>query len=215
MKNQIDDKKIEQAITDFESAVDFEFVPVIARKSSYVEHISWVLSLLFLIVFILLIDLIFLKFFSDSWISKDYFYLGAPILAITLGTLLDKSDWVDRFCISSVERQRQVQEKAELIFFRKHLSELKSQNALLLFISVMERKIILLPDPRLKFEHMQEINQELLKIIQASFKQQEFEQGLLNAIAHLKLRLEPHFGYKAGVTKSENMVANKLIWWDD
>jgi uncharacterized membrane protein len=213
MKKNISLQKVSDAIADFEDSVNFEFVPVISMKSSYTEHIAWVISLLFLLIFIGLIDFVFKAQMSDSWMSLDYFYIAAPFLAFVSGFILDKSDTVDRFFISKAERARQVQQMAEYVFFKSHLAELKSQNALLLYISVMERKIVLFPDPRLKFEHMREINQELLQILQQSFKREDFEEGLLKAIAHLKQRLAPHYGYAPGVTKGENTVPNKLIWW--
>lgn len=214
LKRKINIKKIEEAIADFEKEVDFEFMPVIAKKSSYVEHISWVLSLLFLIFFIGLIDYTFANHLNDSYMSPFVFYVIAPFLAVLLGSLLDKSDWVDRFFITKAERTRQVQEKAERIFYKHQLHELKSQNALLLYISVMERQIVLFHDPRIKFEKMLQIDQELLKILQTSFKHNDFEQGLLNVIGHLKTELLPHFPIKRS-SNSENFVPNKLIWWDE
>ena len=212
LKKHIESKKIEQAIDDFESSCNFEFIPVIAERSSVVEHISWVLSLIFLVGILGAIETVFAGPLHDSWISSLPFYVSAPFIAFALGVLLDKSDLVDRFFISRRERTRQVQEKAERIFFKTQLNELKSQNALLLYISVMERQIVLFPDPRLKFEKMPEINQELLKILQISFKDRDFEDGLLKAIGHLKLKLSPHF---AKQSKSENIIPNKLIWWND
>lgn len=217
-KNKINAQKIESAIADFENNVDFEFIPVIAKKSSYVEHISWVLSLLFLILFMGITEYIFATYLHDSYMSPMPYYIGGPFLAVLCGALLDKSDWVDRFFISKSEQTRQVQEKAERIFYKHQLHELKSQNALLLYISVMERQIVLFHDPRMKFEKMLQIDQELLKILQESFKKQDFEEGLLKAIAHLKASLVPHFSYgKEGrsAQKGENFVPNKLIWWND
>lgn len=210
--NKINVNNIEQAISDFEKDLDFEFIPVIARKSSYVEHISWVISLLLLVLSIGLIDWVFANYLHDSWLSKWPCYVAAPIVAFGLGVFLDKLDVVDRFFITKAERIRQVQEKAELLFYRKRLHELKSKNALLLYVSVMERQIVLFHDPSMKFEKIQQIEEELLAVLQSSFKKSQFEEGLLAAISHLKKSLQPHFT-KSGV--SENAVANKLIWLND
>lgn len=218
LKNKINTAKIEEAIADFESHLDFEFIPVIAAKSSYVEHIGWVLSLMFLILFMGLTDYVFATVLHDSYMSPVPFYIAGPFLAVLCGAMLDKSDWVDRFFITKPERARQVQEKAERIFYKHQLHELKSQNALLLYISVMERQIVLFHDPRIKFEKMHQIDQELLKILQDSFKNKDFEAGILSAIAHLKSSLAPHFSYgKQGRNdkKNENSVPNKLIWWNE
>ncbi|MGZ3725342.1 MAG: hypothetical protein ACXWQQ_06065 [Pseudobdellovibrio sp.] len=206
---KINSDRIEKAVDDFESKVEFEFIPVIADKSSYDGHIVWLLSLLFLFVFIGLIDWLMNVYLADSWTPKEYLYLAAPVLAYLCAFLLDNSDYIDRFFISKRERTRQVHEKAELVFYRKRLHELKSHNALMLYISVMERQIVLLPDPHMKFEHIKEINHELLKILQHSFKNSDFEEGLVSAIEHLKKRLAPHFSKKEAST---NNYPNKLIW---
>lgn len=214
IKNTINTQKIEAAIAEFESHVDFEFIPVIAKKSSYVEHISWVLSLIFLILFMGFTDYIFAVHLQDSYMSPLPFYIAAPFLAVFCGALLDKSDWVDRFFITKSERTRQVQEKAERIFYKHRLHEIKSQNALILYISAMERQIVLFHDPRIKFEKMQQIDQQLLDILQHSFKKDDFETGILSSISHLKKELLPHFPLgKSG--KDQNFVPNKLIWWDE
>ena len=91
--NKIDSKIIEQAIEKFENEIDFEFIPVISEKSSYVEHIQWIISLFLLLFFVGTIDF----FFQDSYASKIPYFIGAPFLAKLLGSLLDKSDLVDRF----------------------------------------------------------------------------------------------------------------------
>jgi putative membrane protein len=210
--NNINSEKIESAVTEFEKELDFEFIPVIATKSSYVEHISWVISLLLLVLSIGLIDWLFASVLHDSWLSKWPFYVAAPIVSFGLGLFLDKLDVVDRFFITPRERERQVQEKAELVFYRKRLHELKSKNALLLYISVMERRIVLFHDPSLKFEKIDAIEAEILALLQNSFKKHQYEEGLLAAIKHLQQALKPHF---ARSSPNENTIANKLIWLND
>jgi putative membrane protein len=207
---KINEERIEKAISDFEKSVDFEFIPVISEKSSYVGHITWILSLLLMILFFGLIDYVFSTALHDSWMSRKPFYIAVPFIAFLLGWLLDKSDLVDRFFIPASERARQVHEKAELVFFRKRLHEVKSRNALLLYISVMERQIVLFPDPSMKFEKIKEINEQLLAQLQASFKKSDYEEGLILAIEFLKKSLMPHFskGQETG-----NNYPNKLIWW--
>lgn len=206
--------KIESAIADFESHLDFEFVPVIANKSSYVEHISWLMSLLLLILFIALIDFIFNYYLHDSWLSPVPFYFMSPIVSYFIGSLIDKSDIVDRFFISKKERIRQVQEKAELFFFKKQLHEVESHNVLLLYISVMERQIVLYHDRRISFDKMTALDEKLLHVLQESFQNNDFEQGLLLCIQTLKANLEPHFQRYQNQT-SENFVPNTLLWLEN
>jgi len=208
MKMKIDSPKIEKAIDDFENHVDCELIPVITRHSSYVEHIAWVISLLLLILFIGIIDLLF----QDSWQSKTVYYATAPVLAIILGFLLDKSDLVDRFFISKKERERQVWEKAQRIFLLKRNEAHKSRQALLLFVSLMERRIVIFPDPGMQLPGLDALQSKMLKIIQADFKNGRYEQGFLDAIQFLKTELATK--YPQTQQSSQNHYANKLIWWD-
>lgn len=207
----INEQKMTEAIADFESKVDFEFVPVITARSSYTEHVQWILSLIFLLLFVGCIDAVF----YNSWGDKTYYYIAAPFLAVILGTLLDKSDLVDRFFISKKERERQVLEKAQRVFFLKHLDQVKTNNSLLLFISVLEKQIVLLPDPKiakLSTEQVQALSQKALQILQQNFKSKKYEDGLLETIKMLKNELEGYFPRHRNV---ENHVPNKLIWWND
>lgn len=205
---KMDYKKIEAAIDDFESAVDFELVPVISERSSYVEHISWVISLLLLIAFFALIDFCF----QDSWASRTIYYALAPVVAVLFGHFLQKIDFIARFFISKHERSRQVLEKAQRIFFLKRLDQVKSHHALLLYVSIMEKKIVILPDPNMEMEHLVDLQNKLLQVVQIAFKLGQYEQGFLDAITFLKTELKPKFPQLN--KNAENQVPNKLIWWD-
>lgn len=205
---KIDDTKIENAIADFENAVDFELVPVISERSSYVEHITWILSLVLTAVFISVLD----YYLQNSWSSRTLYYLIAVVIAVVLGHYIDKSDLVDRFFISKHERQRQVLEKAQRIFFLKRLHETRSHHAILLYVSIMERQIVVLPDPSMKIEGLVKLQENLLKIVQTGFKSGQYEKGFLDAIGYLKTELASKFPQTN--KDHANLVSNKLIWWN-
>lgn len=208
----INAQTIENEIEKFESKVDFEFIPVIAYQSSYTEHVGWGLSLVLSIFFIALIELIFALFLHDSWAEKGLYFVGAVILAIILTRFLSRADAVKRLFISKAEKHRQVHEKAHLVFSTKRLQDIKSHNALLLFVSIMEKRIVLLPDPRIKVQNIKQIDDEILVILQKKFKQEEYEKGLIEAIQCIQSHLQGKFP-RQGI--AENTVPNKLIWWQD
>ncbi len=213
MKSSIRSNSIEAAIESFENKIDFEFLPVIAKKSSYTDHILWILSLLFLLLFISLIEFIFTNHILDTWISPLPFYLGSPILALIFAAALSPLNLINRHFIPKKWQIKQVQDQAELFFYRQHLNNLKSSHALVLYISVMERYIVLFHDPRIKIENMNSIDQNILKIIQASFKSKEYEKGLIEAIDYLKTALAPY--YSRNTTEAPlNQIANSITWID-
>jgi putative membrane protein len=143
--------------------------------------------------------------------SRTPFYLAVPFLSFFLAWVLVRIDLITRFFIPASERTKQSHEKAELVFFRKRLHEIKSKNALLLYISVLERQIVLYPDPDMKFEKIKDINVELLGQLQSSFKKSDYEEGLMLAVEFLKKSLMPHFSKGQ---ETSNNYPNKLIWWE-
>jgi putative membrane protein len=209
---EINSQTIEAEIEKFESKVDFEFIPVITEQSSYTEHVGWGLSLILSILFISLIEVVFALFFHDSWSEKSIYFVLAVSLAIILTRFLSRMDAVKRLFISKAEKHRQVHEKAHLVFSTKRLQDIKSNNALLLFVSIMEKHIVLLPDPRIKVQNMKQIDDELLAILQKKFKQHEYENGIIQAIQCIQGHLQDKFPRQGAV---ENTVPNKLVWWRD
>lgn len=206
---KINVQKIEEAITQFESEVDFELVPVITPRSSFNEHVAWMLSILVFLLVVVAVEITF----STRWDSPFMYLTIGFILSFALGHWLSKFDVLNRWLISKKERNRQCFEKAQRIFFLKHLHELKKPNSLILFISVMEKKIIILPDPRLKMDGLQDLQKNLLKVVQEEFKQSHYEDGFLKAILFLKTQLRPSFPQND--QKKLNEIPNKLIWWAD
>ncbi len=204
---KIDNKKIELAIADFEDSVDFELVPVISERSSFIEHTSWVISLTLIVIVISGID----YWLQDSWINKTFIYIAAALVSVILGKLLSQVDVLNRFLISKSERSRQVTEKAQRIFSLKRLHETKSHHAILLYVSLMERQIVILPDPQMKLEGVNELQVKLLQIMRSGFANKQYEQAFLDAISYLKTELAGRFPQTN--KNHENQLPNKLIWW--
>lgn len=202
IKKSVNTHTIEAAIADFEHKLNFEFVPVIANRSCYTDHISWIISLYILIILIAL---------PNTWMPTFSLALLFLLISYFLVHFFDKSDTINRLFISKKEQTKQVQEQAELYFFRNRLHEIPSHNVLLLYISVMERQIVLYHDAKVTFPEMKSLNDELLRTLQNSFKQNNFEDGLLSSIKILSTRLEASFS-RPDNASAVNHVPNKLIW---
>lgn len=209
---EINSQIIENEIEKFESQVDFEFIPVIAHQSSYTEHVGWGLSLILSLLFISIVEFVFAVFLHDSWNEKGIYFVLALALAIFLTRFLSRKDAVKRLFISKHEKYRQVHEKAHRVFSKKRLHDVQSHNALLLYISIMERHIVLLPDPKIEVQNMKQITEETLAVLQQNFKKEDYEKGLIAAIDVIKTHLQDKFPRHRA---AENTHPNKLIWWQD
>ena len=82
---------------------------------------------------------------------------------------------------------------------------------MLLFVSLMERQIVILPDPQMKIEGLNQIQEKLLQVMQTGFAKKQYEQGFLDAIQYLKSELAPR--YPQTNQNHQNLLPNKLIWW--
>lgn len=207
--SEISLKNIENEIEKFESQVDFEFIPVIAQKSSSTEHVPWILSLVFILFFIGILNIAFEHFLYDAWYDKTFFYLVAVALSIVLSRILSRFNFIQRQFISEHERQNQAHQRAQSVFFTQRLNEIKSQNALLVFVSIMERRIEILPDPRIKMTNVRQMTDHAVGLLKAAFKDQKYEQGFIEVIHYMQQQLHEKF---PRTEPEENQVSNKLIW---
>lgn len=214
-KIKIDASLIEAAIADFEQAVDFELVPVIAKSSTPTLHVPFVISSLLMIFVFFGFEAYYLAQWHD-WEASTIIHWLATLFAITLavGFLLGRSDSVRRILTPKKFRHQFAQLEAEQVFLKKRLFETKAHQGLLLFISLMEHRIVILPDFRNQFSGAQKLSEEVLKILQDDFRAGSYEKGLLEAIAHLKEVLAPQFPKNADLNHG-NQLPNKLIWWDE
>jgi putative membrane protein len=170
------------------------------------------LSLILILVLYIASEVITKIFFHDSWHDKSIGVICVLIISVALSRFLSRFDFVKRLFISKYEKDRQVQEQAEKIFFLQRLGEIKSKNALLLYISVMEHRIVILPDPNIKMADIGKLTAHSVSLLKTAFKNKEYEEGLISMIHYLQTSLEKDF---PRLEKAENLVSNKLIWWKD
>ena len=76
----------------------------------------------------------------------------------------------------------------------------------------MERQIVLLPDPRSNIKNIQQINDQLLILLQKSFKKDQYELGLVEALDYLRSEL---IHQHKKTSETPNQFSNTLIWWQD
>lgn len=214
-KLKIQTEKIEAAITDFEKTVDFELVPVIAERSTPVFHIPWIISF----VVMTLVFAGFELYYLTQWNEWDVLFVlhwlsGLFVASLALGFILVRFEAVQRFFTPHKLRADYVQQKAQKVFLEKRLFETHTHQGLLLFISLMEHRIVVLPDVRSNFQDADLISAEVLKILQDDFKAGSYEKGLLDAIAYLKKTLVSRFPHTE-TNNGVNQLPNKLIWWSE
>lgn len=137
-----DRDRIAQASMDAEKRSGVELIPVIVRRSSAVGHIGLTLGLLFLLA------LYFFRFVvplsPDAAWQPWYTPLAEAVVAGCLGWGLSWSPRVQRYLTPRLDRNLAVQRRAYLEFYKHHAEETRTGVGILLFVSLMERRAVVL-----------------------------------------------------------------------
>jgi len=214
-KLNINTENIESAIADFEKQVSFELVPVIAQKSSSRAHVVWILFFLFQLVALVKIDLIYIfDLYSLTVLNVIEYWLISIIFGLLFSLFLVRFDLVVRLFLLPEIRKMNVYRKAQQVYFEKKIFQTNAHDGMLLYISLLEKRIQIIVDPRSAFEGKVELSEAVLKILQENFKKNQHEKGLIDAIQYMKSFLIKHYPKKNADTDI-NELPNKLIWLND
>lgn len=190
---------ISKTVLEQEKHTTGEIVPMIVRSSSYTGQIPFILNLIFVALILL----------SDLYFRYEIIYVFAFLILSVFVTLwLSKKHWIQKLLIPDIDEMAQVQQLAELEFYRNSVHKTKAKTGILIFVSVMERKAVILADEgiakRLPSDLWSKILHELLKDLHGN----HWGPGLIRAIQQCGALLKEH--YPAEVV-NQNELANRLI----
>lgn len=198
-----------QEISDYVQATELktmgEIVPVIVRRSSAIRHVPLAVALS-LMLFVVLLDLPYLDlFFHGAWT------LAWPVLFLlfyVVGLLMARCHWVQRVFVPNQDEVDQVEDRAEREFFlnRVHLTEGKT--GILIFVSVMERRAVILADTAINEKVGPEEWDSILHDLTARLKEGSWDLAFKEAIARCGAVLAKHFPAQK---QNPNEITNHLI----
>jgi len=188
-ENQL--KAIEAAVQKAELKTSGEIVPVISDKCS---NTTFVFPLIFLSCLSLAIVLQQIYFPFNHWDHNIFWQVSLPVLFLFLLSLgLSKIYWVQRFFIPKRYLEKEVQEQAELEFYRWVNSKTKDKTGILLFVSLMERYSVVLADTSISQKLPPETWTEVLQILNSQMSQSDLARGFVPAIEKCRELLSQHF----------------------
>lgn len=181
MRNCVDDlKKIEAAVLKAESTTSGEIVPIIYNKCC---NTSWVFPLVFLILLVIWQFIQENYFPINSWDGNLMVQVALPLLLISvLSLFLGNILIIQRFFISKRRREKNVEDRAELEFYRLVSSKTKNKIGILLFVSLMERYSVVLADESISSKLPPETWNEVLKLLNSKMNSKELAKGFVPAI---------------------------------
>ncbi len=183
-------ERVERAIAEAESRTSGEIVPILVRRSSTVGHVP-LLTFTLLLVSSYVADLpdhlIVFGGSHGAWLAACWF--AAALLALGFA----RFDRVQRLLTPKPDQIQQVNQRAELEFYELGVRHTRGQTGVLLFVSLMERRAVVLADRAIAERLDPDVWQELVDLMIAGVKRGDLTDGIVRAIERCGELLAPHF----------------------
>jgi len=199
-------EQVAAAVTNAEKKTSGEIVPMIVRRSSTIGHVPYLLTVilwLILVVFEIPQHSFFTMEFYGPWILAVL-----AIVCFLISFPLSKLFWIQRMLVPHSDQAFQVDTRALLEFYQTGIINTHSRTGILLFLSLMERKAVVLADEsiskKMPVETWKQICQEMVEGIQKG----DTGAGMVRAVEKCGEVLAPHFPRSAG---DQNELKDALI----
>jgi putative membrane protein len=178
-----DQKIIEDAIAKVETSTSGELMVVSVNKSSKYKTANFRLGILFgvLVVFIPLT-----KNFGHDLL---FFQIPLFILGYSLGFI----PRIKSFFLSKTEKDEEVYQRAMEAFFENNLHTTKDRTGVLIFVSLLERQVVILADTGINEKVEKGTWQKIMDGLIGNIKRKNLVIGLQEAVFQVGDILSKHF----------------------
>ncbi len=200
-----DFKNIEDTISRVEEETCGEIVPVIVRRSSAVGHVPLTLTLLITLLVVVA------EFPLKDWLWVRPWVYAWPLLIVIfflLSLVLARSKWIQKVLVSEKDELQQVHQRAELEFYRNKINRTSEGTGILVFVSVMEKKAVILADEGISKKLPAETWNEILNQLKGQLGDGQWGSGFVEAIENCGKHLKTHFPM---VSTVKNELKNHLV----
>lgn len=188
---------VEGRLKQFEVNTGCELLLVCADSSDLYPAASWRFGMIggFILTFI------FSLFFE---FHHGYMWPVAMFVTTVLMVWIGHYNWAKKFALSDIETNRESLEKAIEYFHTLGTSKVSHKTTAMIMVSILERKIYVLVDEKLKTEITQAELDELVAIMQKHFKEGNMGLGFVSSIEALEAKILKDFGGRvSNVSSSE------------
>ena len=189
--------QVEARLIEIESRTLAEVVPLIVARSSTIRH---VFPMLFLLIWLAL------ELSGLPW------EIAFPFVSLLLAWGGARVQWVQRFFVPPQDQLEQVLRRAEFEWLEEGIKKTEARSGVLLFISLLERRVVILADravqEKLGTENPWEaVCSETLQVIQ----KQGVDAGVLRGLGLLGAVLERVLPRTPTDAPPPNALKNQLI----
>lgn len=196
---QEDVKLIESRLKSFEANTGCELLLVLARSSDEYPGASWRFGILSGFV----VSFIFSLFFE---FHHAYLWPLAILFITLFMTWIGHFTWAKKLALSELETDRECTEKALEYFHTLGTSKVSHKVTAMIMVSILERKITVLVDEKLKSQISQAELDELVQIMQTHFKAHHMALGFIQSIESLEQKILKDFNGKVSDAQPSELL---------
>lgn len=188
---------IKELIEEAEKKSDSEMVPMIVSRSDNYPAAHFRAAIVVSFLFSLGL------YFSPLSIINPIYFLWIQIPGLLLGYYLANIPFITRLFITKQEVEYEVTQRAIEAFFEHNLHTTEQHNGVLIFISLLEKKIKIITDIGVKKKVDQKIWDEIIFDFTEKVHKGEFVEALKNTITATATVLENYFPATGKQKKNE------------
>jgi putative membrane protein len=195
-------ESVRAALAEIEKHSTGEIVPVVLERSDAHPGASWIAAMFFLLLCSGLLEP-WLPWYAPHLLLLVQ--IGFALIGLGLAELLP--DW-KRWFVRHSRATEMAEEQALIEFQRQHVRETRGRSGVLLFVSLFERRVIVLADEGVDAKVGHEHWALTRDLILAGIARGELHAGLIDGIRAAGRVLIEHFPSEGGGT---NELANRLV----
>ncbi len=197
---------IEDAVRRAESKTSGEIVPLVVKSSSTTGHVPIIVfSAVFIVMLIFGLESIQRAYIFDT----AFWSIANVVFAALVSYVLSKSEFIQRLLISEEDRRSQVKQRAELEFYRLGMSDTLQSTGILVFVSLLERRIEVMADRSIAGKLPPETWDGVVGQVLAGIRTGDLSRGLCDAIDTCGKILAENFPVAPG---DENELRDHIIF---
>lgn len=198
-----DKEEIKGLIDEAETKSTSELVPMIVKSSDVYPAAHFRAAIIVSFLFSLML------YMSPFHIINPIWFLWVQVPGLLLGYALGNIPFFTRLFITKKEIEYEVTQRAIEAFFEHGLHTTDNHNGVLIFISLMERKIKIITDVNVKKKIEQKIWDDIIHDFTDRVHEGQFIEALKQSISAASAVLERHF--PATESSRKNELKNELI----
>lgn len=183
-------EQIEDAVRQAEKSTAAEIVPMVVRGSTVTGHVTPVLILLLLIIYLLLGGPRLLNQLG-TWSLLPHFVTLA--LLFLFAWFAGRAPAVQRRLTPAADIQQQVMRRAAVEFYEAGLNNTVEATGILLFVSLAERRAVVLADRTIAAKLPPETWQEVVNLLIQGMRRGNLGQAFIDAIRRTSELATPLF----------------------